>query len=128
MKKTVKQDCYCALCRTPRVVRYGRKLTPQNYAQIVLVTATLTWLLFNALQWKTLGAFFIIWAAFDLSKKLLYRRDLKCKACGFDPTWYKRDVRVARRQVETHLRENPDSPLLRVSRHRTTENSSVMKN
>ncbi len=107
------RDCYCALCRTPRALSYQRHLSPLHYAQITLLTAVLTWLMFPWLQWKTLGSFFIIWAGFEVTRKLLYRRDVKCQTCGFDPTWYRKDVRIARKHVENFLRDNPDSPLLR---------------
>jgi hypothetical protein len=88
-------------------VRYSRTLKPIHYAQITLFTVATTWLLLPWFEFKSLGSFFIFWAAFEFSQKTLYRRDLKCKSCGFDPTWYKRDVKVARRQVEEYLAKNP---------------------
>jgi len=103
-----KRDCYCALCRAPRVLRYGRHLGPLHYLQMALLTTVLTWALFDWLEWKTLGSFFFIWAGYEFTRKLLYRRDLRCQNCGFDPTWYKRDVRIARRRVEEHLQQNPE--------------------
>lgn len=102
-----KNDCYCALCRTPRQVRYSRQLTALHYAQITLFTVIISWAFFPWLEFKSLGSFFILWAVFEFTQKTLYRRDLKCKSCGFDPTWYKRDVKVARRQVEEYLVKNP---------------------
>ena len=32
--------------------------------------------------------------------------------CGFDPTWYKKDVTLARRKVEEFLKQNPESPVM----------------
>ncbi len=110
------RECYCALCRTPKKMTFTRHLSLIHYLQITLLTVVSTWLLFPILEWKTAGSFFIYWAGFELTRKLLYRRELKCKVCGFDPTWYRRDVRVARKQVETFLKENPDSPLLRAKK------------
>jgi hypothetical protein len=115
--KNEKRDCYCALCRSPRVLRYERNLSTRHYLQITLLTAVFTWGLYPWLEWKTLGSFFILWAGFELSRKLLYRNDVKCQVCGFDPTWYRRDVRIARKRVETFLQENPDSPLLRTRKN-----------
>jgi hypothetical protein len=102
------KDCYCALCRTPRVIRYSRNLQPLHYGQIVLLTVALTWIFFSWFAFKTLGVFFLIWALYELALKMLYRRDLKCKVCGFDPTWYKRDVKIARKQVQEYLANNPN--------------------
>ncbi|MFP5489893.1 MAG: hypothetical protein ACLGG0_00225 [Bacteriovoracia bacterium] len=112
-QKAAKRDCYCALCRSPRSMSYQRHLSPLHYLQMALLTVVLTWLMFDFLEWKTLGSFFFIWASYEFSRKLLYRRELKCTVCGFDPTWYKRDVRIARRHVEDHLREHPESAVLR---------------
>ncbi|MFP5459863.1 MAG: hypothetical protein ACLGG7_14090 [Bacteriovoracia bacterium] len=116
LKKVAPKDCYCALCRTPRTMNYQRNLSPMHYLQMVLVTVILTWSLFDWLEWKTLASFFFLWAGYEFSRKLLYRRELKCTVCGFDPTWYRRDIRVARRQVEEHLRDHPESPVLRAKK------------
>jgi hypothetical protein len=116
MKNASSRDCFCALCRTPRKLSYARHLSALNYLQIILLTAAFTWASFPLFQFKALSSVFVIWAAFEISKKLLYRKDIKCKVCGFDPTWYRKDVRVARRQVETFLKENPDSPMLRAKK------------
>lgn len=124
-QKVAKRDCYCALCRSPRKMNYQRHLSPIHYLQMTLLTIVLTWLMFDWLEWKTLGSFFFIWATYEFARKLLYRRELKCTVCGFDPTWYKRDVRIARRHVEDYLREHPESPVLRARKsHKSPEISN----
>jgi hypothetical protein len=55
----------------------------------------------------------IIWGLFESIHKSLYRKDLKCPYCGFDPKWYKKDVKLARQKVEEFLKQNPDSPVHR---------------
>lgn len=104
---------FCACCRAPRALRYQRMTSGANLIQIAVLTSFLTWALFPWFQWKTVGSFFVLWAGFESIRKMLYRRELPCPYCGFDATWYRRDVRVARQQVETFLKEHPDSPVFR---------------
>lgn len=110
--KNEKTQCFCAHCRSPRVIRYSRRLLVRHYFQIltlgfVFTVATQPWFGLS-------GAFALplIWATFESIHKTLYRKDLKCPFCGFDPTWYKKDVKLARRRVEEFLKQNPQSPLL----------------
>ncbi len=112
MKKTQK-DCFCALCRSPRKLRYSRYLSGINYAQILLLTIGFSAATFQWLHWKGVMALPIIWALFESIHKSLYRRDLICTQCGFDPKWYKKDVKLARQKVEEFLKQNPDSPINR---------------
>jgi hypothetical protein len=42
----------------------------------------------------------IIWGLFEAAHKLLFRKEIPCPYCGFDATWYKRDVKLARKAVK----------------------------
>lgn len=91
---------YCPLCSTQRVQRVGAKMTVKHFIQVGLLT------LFSAVclsPWaglKGMFLFFFYWAAFETSLRLLFKKDIPCPHCGFDATWYKRDVRVARQKVQ----------------------------
>jgi hypothetical protein len=113
MKKKKYQECFCALCRSPRKLRYSRRLQSQHFIQIFVLTIGLAAALYPWLEWKGAAALPIIWASFDWFYKSLYRKDLKCPFCGFDPTWYKKDVSIARKQVLDFLKQNPESPVLK---------------
>lgn len=121
MKKTHVRDCFCALCRTPRKLRYTRSIQSRHYFQILVLTLVATAGLSPWFAWKGVLSLPIIWIIFDSSYKSLYRKDLKCPYCGFDPAWYKKDVKFARQKVEEFLKANPDSPV--VQRSRAIENS-----
>jgi hypothetical protein len=112
MKKTTR-DCYCALCRLPRKLRYSRHLSALHYGQILVLALVFTGATFPFFGFKGVGSLPIIWALFESIHKSLYRKDLKCPYCGFDPKWYKKDVKLARQKVEEFLQQNPDSPVLR---------------
>lgn len=112
-KKNPQRSFFCALCRAPRELRNGRHLSSANYIQILVLTAFVTMALFPWLEFKTLGSFFIFWGVFEASRKTMYRKELKCPYCGFDATWYRKDVRIARKHVEDFVKENPDARMFR---------------
>jgi len=111
--KSPRKNIFCALCRAPRTLNKARHLNINNYLQMVVLTAFATWALFPLLAFKTLGAFFIIWAGFEFTRKTQYRKELKCPYCGFDATWYRKDVRIARKQVEEFVKDNPQAKVFR---------------
>lgn len=109
----MKKECFCALCRSPRKLRYSRHLSKLHYGQILVLTLVFSCLTFSWLGWRGTLSLPVIWALFESIHKSLYRKDLKCPYCGFDPKWYKKDVKLARQKVEEFLKQNPDSPVLR---------------
>ncbi|HXH31437.1 MAG TPA: hypothetical protein VNJ01_11535 [Bacteriovoracaceae bacterium] len=112
MKKS-SRDCFCALCRSPRKLRYSRRIASRQVIQIFVLAIVLTAATYPWLAWKGIMGLPVIWAIFESVHKSLYRKDLKCPFCGFDPTWYKKDVKFARKQVEEFLKKNPESPLFK---------------
>ena len=91
---------FCPLCRTERVIATGHRLTPLNYAQITLLTGLMTALTFPWIGYKGLYAFFPVWLGFEAVRRVLFSKEVPCPHCGFDASWYKRDVKVARKRVE----------------------------
>ena len=114
-------ECFCALCRSPRKLRYSRHLSKMHYGQILVLTLVFTAATYPYLEWKGAMSLPIIWGVFESIHKSLYRKDLKCPFCGFDPKWYKKDIKLARQKVEEFLKQNPESPVHR--RNRQEENS-----
>lgn len=112
MRVNSKTDCFCALCRSPRVIRYSKNLQARHYLQILLLVVAFSFSTFSFFGLKVLYSIPLIWGMFEITHKMLYRKDVKCQYCGFDPTWYKKDIKVARAQVEQFLKQNPNSPVL----------------
>ncbi len=52
------------------------------------------------MQWKGAFSFFLVWAFFEAALRLNFRKEVPCPHCGFDASWYKKDVNVARRKVD----------------------------
>ena len=125
MKKT-KNEYFCALCRTPRKLRYSRHLTNKHFVQILMLALVFTALTFPMLSFKGAVSLPVIWVLFESIQKSLYRKDLKCPHCGFDPKWYRKDLKLARQKVEEFIQQNPESPIFK--RHRTEEKTGTSLN
>ena len=91
---------YCPLCRVPRAFRYRSNLTGKNMVQLSVLSLILFLLFFPVMGAKAFVWFFIVWISFEFFRKLLFRKEIPCPHCGFDATWYKKDVRVAKRLVQ----------------------------
>lgn len=93
---------YCPLCGTKRSIVHNYRLTRKNFIQILLITIMINLLTFPLTGFK--GAFFIflVWGSFEFIKRSLFKKEIPCPHCGFDASWYKRDVKVARRLVQEY--------------------------
>lgn len=98
--KTPYTNYYCPLCRAERKFRYKSKLSVMNYVQIIFLSVLIGYLLFPVMKAKVVFMFFIVWMLFETINKFLFRKEIPCPDCGFDATWYKKDVKVARKKVE----------------------------
>ncbi len=91
---------FCPLCRTERGITISPKLTKKNYFQILLTSIVLGSALFPFTGVKCFFVFFVVWAVFELAVRSDYKKQVPCPHCGFDATWYKKDVKVARQLVK----------------------------
>jgi len=87
---------FCPLCGVERVQRVRARMSSLNHLQVALLTAFFC--LF--VGWQGLVSYFIFWMLFEGSQRLLFKGEVPCPHCGFDASWYKRDVRVARQKVQ----------------------------
>lgn len=49
---------------------------------------------------KSFFVFFIVWGIFEAALRVVFKKEIPCPHCGFDATWYKKDVKVARDKVK----------------------------
>jgi hypothetical protein len=111
--RNTKKEVFCPLCKCHRTMKYSSNLSIFNYLQITLVSAAINATLYTI--WPDLGAklfvtLFVVWPLFEINYKVLYRKEIACTECGFDATWYKRDVKVARRLVQEFWDQRSDKP------------------
>ncbi len=98
--KKPRKKFLCALCSAPREMKYSKNLSAKNFAQIIIFSIFLSWALFPIMGVKSVLLVFPVWMTFEIINKILYRREIPCPYCGFDATWYRRDVKVANRMVK----------------------------
>lgn len=98
-KKSV-MTFFCPLCRSERVQRVHARMSAKNHVQLGMLTILSLMILYPVMQWRALGVYFLYWGLFEASIRLLFKKEVPCPHCGFDATWYKRDVKVARRKVQ----------------------------
>jgi hypothetical protein len=98
-------DFYCALCRTPRQLSTSFRTTIKNYLQIILLTIMTTAICYPIMNFRGVFSFFVFLAGFELVRRANYRKEIPCPHCGFDASWYKKDVKVARRLVADYWAE-----------------------
>lgn len=91
---------FCPLCRTERGISVSPRLTKKNYFQILLTTTVIGSMLFPFFGVESFVIFFAILGGFELAIRSDYKKQVACPHCGFDATWYKRDVKVARQLVK----------------------------
>jgi hypothetical protein len=80
-------------------VNVSPRLSKKNYLQITLTAIVFGAMLFPLFGVKSAVIFFAIWGAFELAIRSDFKKQVACPHCGFDATWYKKDVKVARQKV-----------------------------
>lgn len=90
---------FCPLCRSERGISISPRLSQKNYIQILLTSVVIGSLLFPFIGMKCFFIFFVNFGIFELAVRSDYKKQIACPHCGFDATWYKRDVKVARQIV-----------------------------
>lgn len=98
--KNSKKEFLCALCKSPRQLRYTKNLSKLVYVRLFLLSSFLVWTLFPYIAEKSILLVLPIWPIAEFANKMLYRKEIPCSYCGFDATWYRRDVKVAKRKVD----------------------------
>ena len=98
--KKAKFQFLCPLCSSERFFRYHSSLQKRHYLQVFLSSILLMLIFYPLMQERVLVIPFLVWPAFECFIKINHRKEIPCPYCGFDMVWYRRDVRVAKEQVE----------------------------
>jgi hypothetical protein len=98
--KSPAKEFFCPLCRTERAITISPRLTKKHYVQVLLTSIIFGSMLFPLMGMKCFFIFFVLLAFFELSIRTDFKKQVPCPHCGFDATWYKKDVRVARQVVK----------------------------
>ncbi|ATH08956.1 hypothetical protein BIY24_13665 [Halobacteriovorax marinus] len=97
--KNPKMEFFCPLCGTKRAFHSTPRLSPKNYLQLVLSSLLVGAALAPLMGARSYFVFFVFWAIFEAAVRMNFRKDIPCPHCGFDASWYKKDVKMARKIV-----------------------------
>ena len=97
--KNPAMEFFCPLCSTKRAITTNPHLSIKNYIQIGMLTIVTSMALWPLMSGRSLFSFFFYWAGFEGVRRLLFRKEIPCPHCGFDASWYKRDVKMAKQLV-----------------------------
>lgn len=98
--KNPRMEFFCPLCSSKRGFLYSPKLSKKNFVQIIFISIALAMVLYPILGFRSGIVFFMVWGVMEFSKRVLFKKEIPCPHCGFDATWYKKDVKVARQKVQ----------------------------
>ena len=93
-------DFLCPLCGAERQFSRSYKMTGKNYFQMLIVSIVMLLVFYPFMAMKGLIFFPVCFAVFEMWARVSFRKDIPCPHCGFDASWYKRDVVKARRIVQ----------------------------
>ncbi len=105
--KNATKKFHCPLCASERYLTSSHRMA-LKYIQIAVLTGVTSFALYDYFGLRSLVFGILYWAAYEIGRRLVYRSEIECPYCGFDASWYKRDVKVARRLVdEFWQKKNP---------------------
>jgi hypothetical protein len=90
----------CPLCRTEREFSTTPRLNRFHFLQITFLTSVTSIVFYPMTGLKILPIFFLYWSLFEIMVRVRFKSEIPCPHCGFDATWYKKDVRIAREKVK----------------------------
>jgi hypothetical protein len=92
-------DFYCPLCSSKRTLVSSGKLSLKNYLQIIFISIIFIVPTAGVMRAGSLIFLFIFWGLFEFCVRLYHRKEVICPYCGFDASWYKKDLSVAKKMV-----------------------------
>jgi hypothetical protein len=105
--KDPKLSFFCPLCRSQRYFVYSSTLRPKHYGQLFLSYIVIMYLLYPLMKERVFLLIFFLWGFMEFARKLIHRKEIPCPHCGFDMSWYQRDVTVAKKLVVDFWKDHP---------------------
>ena len=97
--KNPRLEFFCPLCRSPRAFSSTYRLDPFHYIQILFIGLFLAGVSYPFIGAKGIFFIFPVWLCFELFVRGRFREKIPCPYCGFDASWYQRDVKISRDKV-----------------------------
>jgi hypothetical protein len=107
---------YCAFCRTPRQVYLKKHVDTTNVLASVVFAMAVTYALFGEPDPRGLIIFCLAILASEVFVYIRWRSFVSCKLCGFDPVLYKRSPALASARVREFFMEQAKNPSFLLSK------------
>ncbi|PIK13830.1 hypothetical protein [Halobacteriovorax sp. JY17] len=108
--KNPKMEFFCPLCTTKRAFHSTPRLSAKNYFQLTLSSILAGAALYPLMGIRSYFVFFIFWALFEAAVRMNFRKEIPCPHCGFDASWYKKDVKMAKKIVHEFWENKNPTP------------------
>ncbi len=99
-KNIIFKQFFCPLCKVERKLEYRSKLSVRQYFQILLIYMFISLFTFSSMGVYSIVFLFLTWSIFDFVNRSLFKNNIPCPHCGFDASWYKKDLKTTRTLVE----------------------------
>ena len=101
-----KKYVFCALCGIKRQFKGERRLTKKMYAEIVSIGGFISLILYPIFAWKSIISLLIVAMIYEFINMSVYRKEVQCPHCGFDPVWYRKNWRKAKSMIASKIESN----------------------
>lgn len=125
--KNAHLEFFCPLCRVERAVVTSPHLNSKNFLQIFLLTGAITACTYSIWELRGIFSFFAIWAGFEAVLRVNFRKAIPCPHCGFDASWYKKDVKVAQSKVQDFWMARGVDPKAKLEKGHTHKKEDVQR-
>lgn len=105
-----RKDCFCAFCKTPRVVYVKKRINLFNIIAAAFGSIILMFVLFQNFDPRVTLIFVGFLALAEMFVQIRWRLNIVCQECGFDPALYIREPNKAVEKVKLHLEKRAQDP------------------
>jgi hypothetical protein len=105
------KSCYCAFCRSPRLVYKKRHVSVVDVIYALVATLLMSLMIWQDLDPRASVVFALFIGLSEVFIMLRWRLSITCPHCGFDPVLYKRSPERAANQVNVHMLARRQSPM-----------------
>lgn len=107
----VSRKCYCAFCRSARLVYRKKHVSLADVFLAALASALLSLLVWQDLDPRAVMFFALGVGVAEIFVLLRWRLSIACPHCGFDPVLYKKNKPLASERVKQHMDRRREDPL-----------------
>ena len=105
-----RKRCYCAFCRTERIVYTKRRMDVFNVLAAAAAATVVMLAIWGTMEPKAMLIFVAFLAIGETFVQIRWRLNIVCKECGFDPVLFLKDTEAAAQKVRLTLELRKSNP------------------